>query len=71
MPTPDEPPRDLAAEADYYASVYPNRARPIRRHGALPSDCDFGIPDDDLVHAIATGTSPALRALDGPSATTG
>ncbi|HEY3847581.1 MAG TPA: hypothetical protein VGL95_10750 [Acetobacteraceae bacterium] len=60
-----EPPRDLAAEADYYAIVYPNRARPIRRCGGLPPDYDFGPPDEDLVRAIVT--SPVLHALDGPA----
>jgi hypothetical protein len=62
------PPRDLAAEADYYAIVYPDRARLIRKYCGLPPDCTFGPPDDDLVHAIVTGTSPALLALDGPAA---
>jgi hypothetical protein len=62
------PPRDLAAEADYYAIVYPDRARLIRRYGGLPPDCKFGPPDDDLVHAIVTGSSPVLRALDSPVA---
>jgi hypothetical protein len=64
-----EPLRDLAAEADYYARVYPYRARPIRQHRGLPPDCTFGPPDDDLVCAIVTGTSQALRDLDGPSPT--
>ncbi|HVC62393.1 MAG TPA: hypothetical protein VND19_18775 [Acetobacteraceae bacterium] len=64
----DEPTRDLAAEAEYYAHVYPQRARSIRQHGGLPPDCSFGPPDDDLVHAIVTGTSPVLRALDDPVA---
>jgi hypothetical protein len=59
--------RDLAAEADYYAIVYPDRARLIRKYGGLPPDCTFGPPDDELVHAIVTGTSPTLRALDGPA----
>jgi hypothetical protein len=62
----EDAPRDLAAEADYYANVYPYRARPIRHHGGLPPNCDFGPPDDDLVRAIVTGTSAALRALDDP-----
>ncbi|HVC59949.1 MAG TPA: hypothetical protein VND19_06250 [Acetobacteraceae bacterium] len=61
---PDDPPRDLAFDADRYAVIYPRRARDIRRHGGLPPDCSFGPPDDDLVHAIVTGASPALRALD-------
>jgi hypothetical protein len=66
----DEPPRDLAAETDYYAAVYPYRARAIRQYGGLPPDCNFGPPDDDLVRAIVTGTSPALRALDAPAGAT-
>ena len=64
----DEPQRDLAADADYYARVYPYRARPIRQYGGLPPGCSFGPPDDDLVRAIVTGTSPTLRALDDPAA---
>ena len=64
----DEPPRDLAAETDYYAVTYPHRAREIRHHGGLPPHCSFGPPDDDLLRAIATSTSPILRALDGMSA---
>ena len=64
MADADDPPRDLTAEAERYAIVYPRRARSIRQHGGLPPDCDFGPPDDELVHAIVTGTSPALLALD-------
>jgi hypothetical protein len=63
-----EPPRDLAAEADHYAIVYPNRVRAIRQYGGLPPDCNFGPPDDDLLHAIITGASPVLLALDSPAA---
>ncbi len=64
----NEPPRDLAAEADYYAVIYPNRAREIRYHGGLPPNCSYGPPDDDLLRALVTSTSPTLRALDGMSA---
>jgi hypothetical protein len=66
----DDPPRDLCAEAERYAAIYPRRAQQIRRYGGLPPDCSFGPPDDDLVAAIAGGTSPALRALDVPNAAT-
>jgi hypothetical protein len=72
-PTPaeaDDPPRNLPTEADHYANVYPRRAREIRHLGGLPPDCSYGPPDDDLVHAIVTGTSPALRALDGANPAT-
>jgi len=61
----DDPPRDLAGEADRYALVYPRRAWEIRRYGGLPPNCSFGPPDEVLVPAIAKGTSPTLRALDG------
>jgi hypothetical protein len=64
----DEQLVDLAQEAERYAIIYPRRAQQIRRLGGSPPDCDFGPPDDDLVHAIVTGTSPALRALDTPAA---
>jgi hypothetical protein len=62
----DEPPRDLAAEAEHYAALYPQRARQIRRLGRLPKPCSFGPPEKDIVRAIVTGTGPNLRALDAP-----
>ena len=40
------------------------RAALIRSLGGLPDKSDFGPPSPDLVHAIDTGTSPTLRALD-------
>ncbi len=64
----DEPPRDLLTEADRYALTYPRRAREIRHHGGLPPNCSYGPPDDDLLRAVATSTSPTLRALDGVNA---
>jgi hypothetical protein len=57
-------PRDLAADAERYAILHPRRARLIRSLGGLPDHPDFGPPDPELVHAIATGTTPELRALD-------
>ena len=64
-PTP-EPGDDFVtlSEADQYAIMYPSRAALIRRHGGIPPNCTFGPPEPDLAHAIATGTSPILRALD-------
>jgi len=47
----DDPPRDLADEADRYALAYPRRAREIRHYGGLPPDCGFGPPDDEVVQA--------------------
>ena len=67
-PPPDAPqPGDdfvTLSEADQYAVMYPRRAALIRKHGGIPPNCTFGPPEPDLAHAIATGTSPILRALD-------
>jgi hypothetical protein len=63
-PADGAPVRDLAAEAEMYAIIYPRRARLIRAHGRLPDSIDFGPPDPELVPFIATGTTPALHALD-------
>jgi hypothetical protein len=68
-PNIGEPLHGLAAEAEYYANIHPRRARSIRQHGGLPPNCDFGPPEDELVRAIVTGTSPALRALDAVGVT--
>jgi len=65
---PADPPRDLAAEASYYAAVYPRRAQEIRQYGGVPPNCTYGPPDDDLAHEIATSTDPELIALDAPAA---
>jgi hypothetical protein len=59
-----EPKRDLAAEAEMYAIMYPRRARLIRAHGGLPGNIDFGPPDPELVPFIVHGTTPELLALD-------
>ena len=67
-PAPEEPVVDLLAEADRYAVIHPRRAARIRALGGLPEPCDFGPPEPELVHAIVTGTSPTLRALDLESA---
>ncbi len=49
-PEPEEEvARDLAAEVELRG---------------LPDNPDFGPPDPDLIHAIVTGTTPELRALD-------
>jgi hypothetical protein len=68
-PQPDEgPPQpDLQTEADQYAVIYPRRAAQIRACRGLPPRCDFGPPSPELVHAIVTGDSPTLRALDSPA----
>lgn len=61
-----EPPPKPLAEAEFYALLYPQRARLIRRHGGVPDDARFGPPGDDIVHALVTGRSAALLALDQP-----
>jgi hypothetical protein len=68
QPHLSEPPRDTAAEAEQYAQIYPQRAALIRRLGRLPDNPSFGPPDQDLVRALVDGRSPALLALDDPTA---
>jgi outer membrane biosynthesis protein TonB len=63
-----DPSRDLAAEADRYVRDHPRRARLLRQHGEVPAGYDFPEPDDHLLYAIITGSSPALCALDPPNA---
>ncbi|HME27581.1 MAG TPA: hypothetical protein VKI44_40710 [Acetobacteraceae bacterium] len=63
-PEDAEPKRDLAAEAELFAIMYPRRAKLIRSRGGLPEKLDFGPPDLELVPFIVTGTTPALLALD-------
>jgi hypothetical protein len=65
-----EPRAEIAAEANYCAAVYSQRAALIRALGGLPEtvmaglDPAIGPPSSEMVHAIVTGTSPALQALD-------
>jgi hypothetical protein len=60
---PAAPPAyDTVAEAEQYAGRNPQDAARIRRLGRLP-DGHAPMPPA-LVQAIATGTSPVLRALD-------
>ena len=70
-PVPDEEPQtDLVTDAEQYAVVHPRHAAQICALGRLPEtamaglDPAIGPPSPQLVHAIVTGTSPALRALD-------
>jgi len=59
---------DPLAEAEHYATIYPERAALIRALGRVPDDVSFGPPDDDLVQALLTARTPALAALDRASA---
>jgi len=64
-PEPVEPAQpDPIAAAEQYAAIYPRRAALIRQLGRVPDNVSFGPPDDDLVRALVTGTTPVLRALD-------
>ena len=62
---------EIPAEADRFAAVYRHRAREIRRCRGLSPNCDFGAPDDDLVHAIAAGSALARGELEGSNAVVG
>jgi hypothetical protein len=67
-PQPDAPPpRDAVAEAERYALLHRKNAALIRRLGRLPDKLDIGWVPPDVVHTIATGTTPGLCALDRKS----
>ena len=59
-----EPTRDPIKEAEFYAAIYARRAVAIRRHGGMPPNATFPPPEDDILHALVTGRTPALLALD-------
>jgi len=65
-PRDDEPRPDPIAEAEHYALIYPDRARLIRRTGGVPANAKFGKPEPAIAHALVTGRTPILRALDDP-----
>jgi hypothetical protein len=67
-PTPPAGERDPIAEAERYALQHRKRAVLIRRLGHLPPK--FGWLAPEVVFAIATGTTPILRALDEKPART-
>jgi hypothetical protein len=64
---------DLAIEAEHFALTHPGLAALIRNVGGLPEavmsgpDAAAAPPSPELLHAIITGTSPALRAFDPPA----
>jgi hypothetical protein len=65
VPEPEPPPQpDPIAEAEQYALHHRKRAVLIRRFGRVPDRLDFGPLRPAMVHAIATGDTPVLRALD-------
>ena len=63
-----EPAPDPVNEAEFYAALYPKRAVAIRRHGGMPSNATFPPPEDDIIHTLVTGRTPALLALDREAA---
>jgi len=67
-PAATKPPKpDPIAEAERYALSHRKRAMLIRSLGRLPDKLDVGPMPPEVVHAIATGTTPILRALDKQS----
>ena len=69
-PQAEEPVADPIAAAEQYAILHPQLAAHIRTLGGLPETVVPGLdpvidpPAPELVQAIITGNSPALRALD-------
>ncbi len=62
---PAEPPKPSPiAEAESYALHHRKRAVLIRRLGRVPHKLNIGPIKPEVVHAIVTGTTPALLALD-------
>lgn len=51
----------IAAEADLYANIYPDRVARIRAAGGLPARLDFGPPEPEIVAALLR-----TRALTQP-----
>ena len=52
------------AEAERYALHHRKRAALIRSLGRLPDKLNVGLVRPEVLHAIVTGTTPILRALD-------
>jgi hypothetical protein len=50
----------LQAKASRYAILNPVRVALIRKLGGLPPDCDYEVPDDELLHEIIHGDHPNL-----------
>jgi hypothetical protein len=64
-PPPEPPQPSPIAEAERYALHHRKRAVLVRRLGHLPPK--FGWLAPEVAHAVATGTTPILRALDQAS----
>jgi hypothetical protein len=59
----ERPEQDPVAEAEQYALHHRKRAALIRRLGRMPEKINIGWLRPAVVHAIATGDTPILRAL--------
>ena len=64
QPAPSARPANAIAEAERYAVQHRKRAMLIRRLGRLPDKLNIGSVLPEVVHAIASGTTPILCALD-------
>ena len=68
-PAPEAAPQPgPIAEAERYATLHRKNATLIRRLGRLPDRVAVGTVAPEVVHAIATGTTPILMALGAKSA---
>jgi hypothetical protein len=63
-----EPQVDIAAEAEFYAGIYPRRAGLIRSLGRMPDNPDFDPLSPEMVAAIIAGDGPNMRAADAEMA---
>jgi hypothetical protein len=61
--TPNPNPNPIA-EAERYALKHRSRAKLIRRLRGMPDKTNIGWLPPEVIHAIVTGTTPILRALD-------
>ena len=59
---------DVAAEAERYAVIYPERAARIRAAGGLPDRLDFGPPEPEIVAALLRGTTTSRHLSHGARA---
>jgi hypothetical protein len=75
-PMPERPAKlhpDMIIEAEQFALIHPNLTALIRAAGCLPEPVLAALgpaiapPSPELLHAIITGISPNLRALDRPA----
>jgi hypothetical protein len=54
----------VCAEADRYAIVHTMQAQLIRRLGRVPDNCDFELPEPEVLEALITGNNLNLQWCD-------